>query len=290
MEITRYESISAFYEEAESFLLGQEDRAGMMIWNSLRFKDKKWEEEKPFLATVKKDGAIMLAAMLIPPYALLLLEKDEANGVAAVPSLIHYLIKENFAIHKILSPKAVGKAFAKKWSAANQLEEKVTMDLRLYTLQHVIKPAARPGKLRHATQADLHFLPQWILNMTEETNQLMTYGEAEEYAKTRMEDGFLFIWEENGRPVSMAAKTRPNVKGVSVNLVYTPKELRGKGYASTCVAALSEYLLQEGYEFCTLYTDLANPTSNKIYQKIGYAPVCDYIELKFNEKRTDTPA
>ncbi|KZE63792.1 hypothetical protein AWM68_11800 [Fictibacillus phosphorivorans] len=289
MEVTRYSSIPAFYADVESFLLSQEDRAGIMLGNSLRFKDKVWEEEQPFLATVKKDGEIVLAAMLIPPYALLLLEKDEAEGLAAVPHLIQYLIKEDYAIHKIMSPKAVGKAFSKEWTTAHQLEEKVLMDLRLYTLQSVIQPAARPGKLRKATQTDLTFLPQWILEMTEETNQLMTFAEAEEYAKDRVESEFLFIWEEDGRPVSMAAKTRPNIKGVSVNLVYTPRDLRGRGYASACVAMLSKYLLNEGFEFCTLYTDLANPTSNKIYQNIGYQPVSDFIELKFNQKSTESP-
>ncbi|MFG6497114.1 GNAT family N-acetyltransferase [Fictibacillus sp. UD] len=290
MEVTRYSSIPAFYADVESFLLNQEDRAGIMLGNSLRFKDKVWEEEKPFLATVKKGGEIMLAAMLIPPYALLLLEKEEAEGVAAVPYLVQYLIREDFAIHKIMSPKAVGKAFSEEWTKAHSLEEKVLMDLRLYTLQSVIQQAARPGKLRKATQADLTFLPQWILEMTEETNQLMTFAEAEEYARARLENEFLFIWEEDGRPVSMAAKTRPIIKGVSVNLVYTPRDLRGRGYASALVASLSDFLLQEGFEFCTLYTDLANPTSNKIYQNIGYQPVCDYIELKFDQKRTESPA
>jgi uncharacterized protein len=290
MEVTRYESIPAFYEEVETFLLDQEDRAGLMLGNSLRFRDKEWEKENPLLATVKKDGEIMLAAMLIPPYALLLLEKNETEGVAAVPHLVEYLVKEDYAIHKVNSPKSVGQAFARHWTRAQQLEEKVLMDLRLYTLHSVIHPAIRPGKLRPATNKDLTFLPQWIVEMSGEINQLMTREEAEDYAKTRVENGFLFIWEDEGKAVSMASKTRPNIKGVSVNLVYTPKELRGKGYASACVAALSEYLLQDGYEFCTLYTDLANPTSNKIYQNIGYAPVCDYIEIKFNEKRAETPA
>lgn len=289
MEVTRYSSIPAFYADAESFLLSQEDRAGIMLGNSLRFKDRVWEDEQPFLATVKKDGEIMLCAMLVPPYAMLLLEKDEAEGLAAVPHLIRYLIKEDYAIHKIMSPKAVGKAFSEEWTRAHSLEEKVLMDLRLYTLQTVIQPAERLGKLRKATQADLTFLPQWILEMTEETNQLMTLAEAEEYAKARLESEFLFIWEEDGRPVSMASKTRPNIKGVSVNLVYTPRDLRGRGYASACVAAVSEFLLQEGFEFCTLYTDLANPTSNKIYQNIGYQPVSDFIELKFNQKSTESP-
>jgi uncharacterized protein len=290
MEVTRYSSIAAFYEEAESFLIGQEDRAGLMIGYSIRFKDKKWGEEKPFLASVKKDGDIMLLAMLIPPYALLLLDKDEAEGVAAVPYLVEYLIREDYAIHKLNSPKAVGMAFAEHWTKAYSLEQKVLMDLRLYTLHAVIPREARSGRLRNATSADLNYLSRWVLEMTGEVNQLMTYAEAEEYAMERTKNKFLFIWEDDGQPVSMASKTRPNIRGVSINLVYTPKNLRGKGYASACVAALSEHLLQEGFEFCTLFTDLANPTSNKIYQNIGYEPVCDYIELKFNKKSAENPA
>lgn len=50
-------------------------------------------------------------------------------------------------------------------------------------------------------------------------------------------------------------------------------------YASACVAALSQLILDEGKEFCTLFTDLANPTSNHIYQQIGYRPVCDFAEF-----------
>jgi predicted GNAT family acetyltransferase len=290
MEVIRYSSIPGFYDEVESFLLDQEDRAAIMLGSCRRLRDQLWGEEKPFLATVKQNGKVMLAAMLIPPNAMLLLEKEEADGVAAVPYLAEYLVIEDYAIHKIMSPKAVGKAFAEQYAKVNLLEEKVVVDLRLYILKSVIQPASLPGKLRLAAEKDMSFLPEWIRGMTEETNQLLTKGEAVEMAKARLESGSLFIWEADGRAVSMASKARPNIKGVSVNLVYTPKEWRGRGYASACVAALSEHLLSEGYEFCTLYTDLSNPTSNKIYQNIGYVPVCDYIELKFNQKIAEEPA
>jgi uncharacterized protein len=90
----------------------------------------------------------------------------------------------------------------------------------------------------------------------------------------------VFFWEDKW-PVSMVAKSRPTDKGITVNYVYTPPELRGKGYATSCVAELSRNVLKSGKEFCTLYTDLANPTSNSIYKKIGYNPVCDSVEYTF---------
>ena len=61
--------------------------------------------------------------------------------------------------------------------------------------------------------------------------------------------------------------------GATVSGVYTPPALRNHGYATACVASLSQLLLDEGHEFCTLYADLSNPTSNSIYKKMGYRPI-----------------
>ena len=93
----------------------------------------------------------------------------------------------------------------------------------------------------------------------------------------------LFGLEVDGKIVSVAAKTRPTTNNITVNFVYTPKEARKKGYASSCVAALSQRMLDEGYKTTTLYTDLANPTSNKIYQEIGYEKIMESV-LIFLEK------
>ena len=98
---------------------------------------------------------------------------------------------------------------------------------------------------------------------------------------TKIADRLLYLWDVGGVPVSLAGGTRPGVHCISVGPVYTPPEHRCRGYASACVAALSQHLLDAGWEFCTLFTDLANPTSNSIYQKIGYRPVCDFNEYLF---------
>ena len=79
----------------------------------------------------------------------------------------------------------------------------------------------------------------------------------------------------------MACKTRPTKRGISVGMVYTPPELRRRGFATACVGELSRLLLREGWAYCTLYADLANPVSNSIYQKIGYRPIGDFEEYGF---------
>ena len=90
----------------------------------------------------------------------------------------------------------------------------------------------------------------------------------------------MFLWDI-GQPVSLAARSRHTTHGINVGPVYTPPAFRRRGYAGACVAALSQQMLDAGWEFCTLFTDLANPTSNSVYQKIGYRPVCDFDEYVF---------
>jgi predicted GNAT family acetyltransferase len=97
-----------------------------------------------------------------------------------------------------------------------------------------------------------------------------------------IEEGRLYLWCDKV-PVSMAWKARPTKSGVVVSGVYTPPEHRRRGYATCCVAALSQRLLDTGYTYCTLYTDLANPTSNSIYRKIGYQPVCESMMYRFED-------
>ncbi len=95
-----------------------------------------------------------------------------------------------------------------------------------------------------------------------------------------LQQGTAYLWE-NETPVSMASRVGITPNGARVSLVYTPPEHRRKGYCSTCVAALSQTLLNQGYRYCFLFTDQANPTSNHIYQAIGYQPVGDWHEYSF---------
>ena len=90
-----------------------------------------------------------------------------------------------------------------------------------------------------------------------------------------------FLLRTDGGPVSTAMWARPTPNGVTINGVYTPGARRNRGYASACVAALSQRMLDEGQEFCCLYTDLSNPTSNDIYLSIVYQPVCDSDDYLF---------
>jgi hypothetical protein len=98
----------------------------------------------------------------------------------------------------------------------------------------------------------------------------------------RIDKGQVFLWEDP-EPVSMAAKGRPTEHGITISLVYTPPNFRNRGYATSCVACLCGELLESGFRYCTLYTDLSNPVSNSVYKRIGFTEVCDSVDHTFED-------
>jgi uncharacterized protein len=90
----------------------------------------------------------------------------------------------------------------------------------------------------------------------------------------------MVLWDD-GRVGCMAARARRTRRTESVNHVYTPPEERGRGFATALVADLSQRLLADGRAQCVLFTDLANPTSNAIYARIGYRPIGDFTMIRF---------
>jgi predicted GNAT family acetyltransferase len=147
------------------------------------------------------------------------------------------------------------------------------MSQRIHQLTEVsLSGRTAQGRFRQAVSGDLDQVSEWVEGFMTEAGE--TQGIPREVAASRISAGQLYLWDER-EPVSMAAWTGKTPGGVRVNLVYTPPDKRGRGYATACVAALSRQLLGEGNRFCCLYTDLDNPTSNAIYARIGYRPVSD---------------
>jgi len=97
-------------------------------------------------------------------------------------------------------------------------------------------------------------------------------------AASAVANGSAFVWEQGHGPICLAVYGREVGGGASIGPVYTPPTQRGHGYASALVAALSQHLLETGRRYTCLFTDLNNPTSNKIYEQVGYRAVSDYAQ------------
>ncbi|MDA7026823.1 hypothetical protein PJ311_09410 [Bacillus sp. CLL-7-23] len=116
------------------------------------------------------------------------------------------------------------------------------------------------GFLRRANHQDLELVTDWICSFSEEAlYEEMERNQAKRIALQGIENSSLYLWEERGLPVSMVQKARPTQDGIAVNLVFTPPNRRGKGYALSCVAAFSQALLDTEIGFCCLFADSDNP-------------------------------
>ncbi len=159
----------------------------------------------------------------------------------------------------------------------------VTMRQGLYELTQVVRPAAMaPGTLRPVRAEEVDLVASRMAAFAVDARLPRHEHEVlRRSAAARIAGGGLFAWEHEGASVSMAGLQGATRHGIRVGFVYTPPELRGRGYASACVAAVSERALASGKRFCTLYTDLANPTSNSIYQRLGYVRVGESAMVAF---------
>ncbi|MEV6769881.1 GNAT family N-acetyltransferase [Nocardia sp. NPDC051030] len=166
-------------------------------------------------------------------------------------------------------------AFAERWSALRGRRFELDYHTRLYRLGELSVLSA-PGRARRAGAADIELCVQWMDAVRAEHG----FGLPAQGVQTRVAAGRIWLWEHDGHPVSLVAH-HGNVVGWSrVGPVYTPHAERRKGYAGALTAHVSKMLRDKGSGVC-LFTDLANPTSNRIYQNIGYEPVRDFVRYKF---------
>jgi len=236
----------------------------------------------PYLTTMTDEaGKLLLVAFMTSPVQKLLLYSTEAEvNQAALEILARNLLEQQLPILSLLGSVVLAQTFAQIWASISGNRYHLGIHERIYKLTEVIPTSPVAGRLRPASEAELNLISGWIVGFGREALSEHTPSEEALYmARARIASNNLFVWEtENKQVVTMAGTTRPTTNGIAVNSVYTPPELRGRGYASACVAALSQLMLDSGRQFCALFTDLANPTSNSIYQKMGYQAVCDVDE------------
>jgi uncharacterized protein len=232
----------------------------------------------PYFAVVTSGDQVVGAAMRTPPYNALL---SEMRDDRAVDLVVDDLLRDAPDLAGVLGEKHLARRFAERWTEHTGRPHKVKTAERIFQLTTVISPRPVAGRLRTASAKDTPLLTRWFAAFIREA--LRDDGSA---AAATVEIWLsapgrtLYLWED-GEVVSMCGASGRTPSGIRIGAVYTPPELRGRGYASSCVAAASQAQLDTGLRCVFLFTDLANPTSNHIYQQIGYEPVCDVDEYRF---------
>ena len=281
MKLESFERAKEFYERAEGFLIEHEACHSLMLGIARQLVEyPKFFGEEPYLATIEHEGGVVAATYMTPPYNPVLSLGFTPGGIQFLAEDLH----ESYpTLPGVLGPVDAARSFAETWSGLSGQPYHKKRAQRIHQLEEVVPVVGVSGRLRRATEADRKLLTVWFMDFAEEAlgeevNFQAAGRSVDAYLGT--EDMGLYLWED-GQAVSIAGRSRPTPNGTTVNYVYTPPEHRNRGYASACVAALSQLLLDEGYRFCFLFTDLANPTSNKIYRAVGYEPVCDVDEYEF---------
>ena len=281
MKLTMYERADEFLNVALPVLLRDEEKNNLIVGIATQVSEgREYGEEPPLFLTVEDDDEIVAAAIRTPPYNMILHCEDDQFG--ALDVIADHLIDAGHMLPGANGTAKVAAAFAKIWHERTGQSTAVLMSQRIYSLIEVVWPKNVPGQMRWACEEDIPTLVPWFLGFCEEAVPNDPPDNPEKNVRRFIDKGNLAIWEDHGM-VSMVGNARETPHGVTIGPVYTPPEHRGRGYASGCVAALSQAMLDRGKRFCVLYTDLSNPTSNKIYQNVGYRPIVDCAMYSFGE-------
>jgi uncharacterized protein len=233
-----------------------------------------------FATVTDADGRVVAATLRTPPHNQVLSWIDE---LGAVDALVESLRDE--ALPGALGPSKPAARFASRWTDATGQPARVEVAERIFRLSRVIPPS-RPaeGSWRFLESRDRDLLAKWVVAFSSEATPEappITDPEAVADRWIARVGRIGYVWEDSGEVVSMVGAGGETPNGIRIGPVYTPPARRSRGYASSLTAAASQDQLDRGRRFVFLFTDLSNPTSNKIYQAIGYEPVCDVDMYRF---------
>ena len=275
MNVIRHDTAAAFLQVAEPLLLNAEAENNLILGIAQGIARNPAAALDAYLATVGSDTNVLACAVHIAPFKLVITRANREPIVALARDAFDAIPQ----LTGVTGPARSAGDFAMEWSRISGLQPTLTMRLRIHETRKVVDsdlPAAQ-GHFRPASPSDLPLLAGWteVFVADARVPEPVDASRVVEDAITR---GRLHVWEDAAEPVSMAAWTGKTPNGVRINFVYTPRELRGKGYATACVKALTRQQLGQGNAFCWLYTDVSSTASPTMFKRIGYWPVSDVAE------------
>jgi hypothetical protein len=226
-------------------------------------------------------GQVGAACLQTPPYPLLI----SSAPPEAVTELAATLASAGRPLPGVNGDKTAAERFATHWQRLTGATATVFQRHRLYRLGTLVPPRPAPdGRPKTATRADQDLVTEWWAAFGEEAKTMADRGGTRmaRDVSDRIAEGRITLWEVAGEPMSMAGVTKRVAGMVRVGPVYTPPDLRRRGYAAGVTAAVSQAALDAGAAEVLLFTDLANLTSNGVYQRLGYQRVEDRVMLSFD--------
>jgi len=274
IRVTVHPTAAAFLEAARPEL-GQHEAEHHLVLGIAESLITTPPKSHLFAMTLHDANRLALAALMTASRPLVV-ASDRPSLEPYAPLLWDAIATARHEPSHLIGTVGQAETLVEEWTRRGR-SARVVMHQRAYKLSHVSDVPSVSGTLRVANVDDLDLVTQWVASFEAEAlSGVLPLNSTRAVARRRIDAGEVFLWCDP-EPRTMAGSARPTQRAVAVNAVYTPVEWRRRGYATACVAAVSSELLQRGFEMCVLYTDLANPTSNAIYARIGYRPVRDFL-------------
>jgi predicted GNAT family acetyltransferase len=284
MQVRRFDDAEAFRRAATPYLVRDEARHNLVLGISSTLVQKPDLHELFDLWVVSDGDAVTGAALRTPPLNLVL---ARPSSDAALHALVDRLISEGQELPGVVAAIPELEDFVAAWTAEHDVDAALVFRHGIYELREVMPVPRATGHPRPVTPDDRELVIAWILAFADEVLPANTERERQvrlvEARLAATDDSGLWFWEDGG-PVSLSGYGGSTPNGIRIGPVYTPPELRGRGYATSLVAAQSHWLLGTERSMCFLYTDLDNPTSNALYRRIGYRMIAEANEVRFGPK------
>ena len=275
LAVHRFDDVGGFLAATGDFLAAREAEHNLLWGISSQVRDfPELFEEAPRFASVTDGDRVVAATLRTPPWNQVLSEVDDPE---AVDLLVQELARE--PLPGVTGPAEAALRFARGWERRTGRRARLDVAERIFRLERVVPPERpAPGRWRLARPEDRELVADWLVRFTEEAmpnqpRQVDPLATADRWIAGRYRT--LYLWEADGQVVSLVGAGGETPNGIRIGPVYTPPDQRGRGYASSLTAAATQDQLDRGRRFVFLFTDRSNPTSNKIYQAVGYEPVCD---------------
>ncbi|MGI6611831.1 MAG: GNAT family N-acetyltransferase [Limnochordia bacterium] len=287
VRLRRFTDPGLFLEHCSACLATHEAENNLPLGILANLLAGQYKEFPPYMAAVECDRSIVQVLLRTPPHPLLISYRDTPPSDEVVRLVVEDLRREyGDELAGMTGDKDVVSSYVKAWEHTSARQARLRTAMRVYRASQIRPIMGVLGIMRPITEADGELVVEWLLAFNRETHNEepardRVYATFERYLSADRAQRGLVLWEVGGAPVSMAGYSGPTPHGIRVGPVYTPPSYRRRGYASACVGALSQHLLAGGRAFCFLFADLRNPTSNHIYQELGYTPVSDVDSYLF---------
>lgn len=289
LHLHRFTEARKFLDLTSGFLGAHEAENNLIIGLAgiLQRSPSAYGDGHPYLGAVSVGGDVVAAALMTPPNQAVLSWSEHEEAVRMLAGDIWTFRLDTPGVH---GPRPTSAWFSEAWDTLTSLEPILNVAERVFRLERVVPVTGVPGALRPVRDDELPLIAAWSEAFEAEAlaHSVNPAHSAAEFLAlwrkappTPPELGARMVWDVDGRPVSYAHYKAPTPHGMRIGPVYTPPEHRRHGYASALVAGVSCLILGLGKRYVFLYTDTANPTSNHIYQAIGFEPICDVDEYRF---------